>query len=911
MSWAQDHMNDSFPTPQTKKRNSRILESKDDFQTYHTDSDKSYYIPPNTSYDSIPSIRSSNGEKRDSVLATTYARGSTHMRTTGKTNIGTNSSLRASYLRQSVSNAPTSRGKKIIAGASVAISSSSSGRSDRTKSGSYVRESLVSLDNTKSNSLKASSAAPPSSGTTYSRPIPKKRKPTPKREPEIICIDDDSEEDGISQLAARVGSSADTSLPNSTQETANVPRKRQFGEYAKISVKMVFVGRRLFKFVDSSVCCTLTLKIPRREFSLKLPDVSTAPRQTRHSVAKELEIEENICFDSIKKIIYATGLEGGVAFVAMSLSPDYVFNVPVTSVTVSANASRSDDGDSDTDVTVEGDYWPSSEKPMDDRKYVLLIQSDESVKEFSSTVEKVPALEGKLLNLNAQSEGAESLCSPYLVAYYAHQQRQIAVNEKGLSTVKSRRAKRGKRKAVVYDDAEAARVLFCYPMEEYAQDSITISVGDKRRLTEGEFLNDNIIDLQIKRIVISMNKKNAPTLPPTPQVDGVSAAKDAVPSPSPPPVLSAHNTAPVYAFSCMFYTKLTELPKYTKESAYGMVKRWTKNVDIFSKDFVFFPINIGAHWSLVCVVRPGNLYEDLSKVSTDLSEDSQTSRNMPCMIFMDSLGLHNFRKIKNHILDYLEQEWLTVKKSPRTFSPQTFPCINCSRNVPSQQNSYDCGVYVVKYVELICDIYPSSTHEDIDKKFKDHFHTTLFTQVHIDDQRLRISEFCDESEKAWERLKQERLAKQQAEKKRKLQELDRHNNLRVSDECSDNSVTETSNSNGASDNVTRSPEGYEQPQSSSSNDTSESGEEMDIEREDCTGKGESMNGAKDSDIVSDSDMETCSVAEESPCINDVAASAFVRTNANEMAKLEYDGVRRNSYRRGHMASLEGAFMNKG
>ena len=75
-----------------------------------------------------------------------------------------------------------------------------------------------------------------------------------------------------------------------------------------------------------------------------------------------------------------------------------------------------------------------------------------------------------------------------------------------------------------------------------------------------------------------------------------------------------HNLAPVYAFSSMFYTKLCEKrprgENGERRTQHSNVKRWTKNVDLFSKDFIFIPINIGAHWSLICVVRPGALITD-------------------------------------------------------------------------------------------------------------------------------------------------------------------------------------------------------------------------------------------------------------------------------------------------------------
>ena len=47
-------------------------------------------------------------------------------------------------------------------------------------------------------------------------------------------------------------------------------------------------------------------------------------------------------------------------------------------------------------------------------------------------------------------------------------------------------------------------------------------------------------------------------------------------------------------------------------SGYESVRRWTKNVDIFTKDFLFVPINESLHWSLAVVCWPGKI-KDLTR----------------------------------------------------------------------------------------------------------------------------------------------------------------------------------------------------------------------------------------------------------------------------------------------------------
>ena len=46
-----------------------------------------------------------------------------------------------------------------------------------------------------------------------------------------------------------------------------------------------------------------------------------------------------------------------------------------------------------------------------------------------------------------------------------------------------------------------------------------------------------------------------------------------------------------HAMNTFFYPKLSG-------QSYESVRRWTKKVDIFSLDLVFYPIHLGVHWTL-------------------------------------------------------------------------------------------------------------------------------------------------------------------------------------------------------------------------------------------------------------------------------------------------------------------------
>ena len=76
-----------------------------------------------------------------------------------------------------------------------------------------------------------------------------------------------------------------------------------------------------------------------------------------------------------------------------------------------------------------------------------------------------------------------------------------------------------------------------------------------------------------------------------------------------------------HLFNSYFYTKMfITRPKLTKEMrkegitltqrGYEQVRKWTRKVDIFQKDFLIIPINDRNHWSVAIIVNPGLIVRD-------------------------------------------------------------------------------------------------------------------------------------------------------------------------------------------------------------------------------------------------------------------------------------------------------------
>lgn len=223
---------------------------------------------------------------------------------------------------------------------------------------------------------------------------------------------------------------------------------------------------------------------------------------------------------------------------------------------------------------------------------------------------------------------------------------------------------------------------------------LSVSSEDLLCLKQGEFLNDVIIDFYLKYLLLE-------------GVGGAVAERS-------------------HVFSSFFYKKLSKRRAAGEDSVASVldrhtrhqrVKTWTRNVDIFTKDFLFIPVNQEAHWFLVLVCFPG-LEEPRH---CEFSPNSETVRpgcgllsqnppectlkgckknsivQRPCVLVMDSLKLSYHEAVCRLIRDYLQVEWEVRRGSKRLFSMDTFKTCNC--RVPQQDNSTDCGLYLLQYAQ--------------------------------------------------------------------------------------------------------------------------------------------------------------------------------------------------------------------
>uniref|UniRef100_A0A8C1Z105 Si:dkey-100n23.3 n=1 Tax=Cyprinus carpio TaxID=7962 RepID=A0A8C1Z105_CYPCA len=214
--------------------------------------------------------------------------------------------------------------------------------------------------------------------------------------------------------------------------------------------------------------------------------------------------------------------------------------------------------------------------------------------------------------------------------------------------------------------------------------AITVTTEDLECLDSGEFLNDVIIDFYLKYLLV----ERAP-----------QASVDRS-----------------HVFSSFFYKQLTRRDNANEDSTstpaqvrrHQRVRTWTRHVDIFDKDFLFVPVNQEAHWYLVVICFPGlevpqyvkrdgrdpvqgDGGEGLGEPEGEIHGENRSNNDEDKGKISQSVKKVSFEKL------YLQVEWETKRGGYRDFSADHMVGSHCA--VPLQDNSSDCGLYLLQYAE--------------------------------------------------------------------------------------------------------------------------------------------------------------------------------------------------------------------
>lgn len=195
-----------------------------------------------------------------------------------------------------------------------------------------------------------------------------------------------------------------------------------------------------------------------------------------------------------------------------------------------------------------------------------------------------------------------------------------------------------------------------------------VEVQDFERLHPDQFLNDNLIGLYNRFLEDHLYRRK--------------------------------ERARVFFFNTYFYTTLTNCAR--KETIiFDRVKKWTRNVDIFSYDYVVVPTNQSIHWYAAIICNLPSLQE-VSKMASGSKDKSKsyndhqnTKLQEPAIITFDSLNRDQLGTVRN-LRQYLSEE----AKSKKGIEINTKLISGLkAQAIPLQTNNSNCGLYLLAYIE--------------------------------------------------------------------------------------------------------------------------------------------------------------------------------------------------------------------
>ena len=174
-----------------------------------------------------------------------------------------------------------------------------------------------------------------------------------------------------------------------------------------------------------------------------------------------------------------------------------------------------------------------------------------------------------------------------------------------------------------------------FPAGDKEIDPVTLTSRDTIALEEGEMLNDSVVEFYIKWLQREPKFKA--------------------------------NVGRCHFFNSFFFEKLAQVydcePGMRQRAAHNAVTKWTESkkrrVNIFEKDFVFFPIHQHLHWSVVILCQPKLVNEAM-----DLTDEKNTHHPAPYLLHLDSMsGGHKTSFVCGKLREYLAMEW--ARLNPR------------------------------------------------------------------------------------------------------------------------------------------------------------------------------------------------------------------------------------------------------
>lgn len=152
-------------------------------------------------------------------------------------------------------------------------------------------------------------------------------------------------------------------------------------------------------------------------------------------------------------------------------------------------------------------------------------------------------------------------------------------------------------------------------------------------------------------------------------------------------------------FNLYFMSKLLERNIY----CYKNVKRWTKKIDIFSKDKIFVPVNINnTHWTHCVIYMSERRIQVLLCFMRVLSFNYHFCTSLQ---YYDSMGSSG-TKYLDALMQYLQDEHKDKKETPMSGVEEWILQTCIREETPQQQNGYDCGVFSILFADFLSENLP-------------------------------------------------------------------------------------------------------------------------------------------------------------------------------------------------------------
>jgi hypothetical protein len=320
-----------------------------------------------------------------------------------------------------------------------------------------------------------------------------------------------------------------------------------------------------------------------------------------------------------------------------------------------------------------------------------------------------------------------------------------------MRTTRRSKRRRESNSLAIGDHVDDNNTFIVYPIHEDVKDKITITNGDMRRLTPPEYLNDNLIDFKIKHMLHEQFREKL---------------------------------TKVHCFPSYFYERLCNCS--TIEEGYKNVATWTKNVDIFNCEMLIVPINQHAHWSVLFILKPHLIFQNhkdekksISKFDGGVFNDNTShggdNDESACIVCLDSLAMHNTNSLMKNMKKYLLEEYISKKceedncKTSEKYKSlkNVIDSMNsvAMKDIPTQDNNYDCGMYLIKYVETMLSCWPQPYQTAIKNKFRGVFDKDHFSPTQITEERKNFCNLLKDLKPAYGK-DQEEKQKVEAEEKR-------------------------------------------------------------------------------------------------------------------------------------------------